>query len=183
MLKRTKSFFVFILPLLILSLLVFWPSFKLHLTGDDYLGLWRYHYYLDGHTTGIWNNLNFFLTDYGPQDTFTAIIHHFFDFQPIYYYLFSYLLRLLAAFSFFPLILSLTNNKNAAYLAILFFAITTTGLETTDWSFNMPSYLAIALMNTFLFVYLKARKSASHCFTYEYLCRNINYDLSCRIYR
>ncbi len=162
MIKRAKYFFLFGFLLLILSLLVFWPSFNLHLTGDDYLGLWRYHYYLDGHTTGSWNNFIFFLTDYGPQDTFTAIIHHFFGFQPAYYFFFSYILRLLAAISFFPLIVLLTKNKTAAYFAMIFFAITTTGLETTDWSFNMPSYLAIALMNFFLFVYLKARDKNSY---------------------
>jgi hypothetical protein len=159
---KIKKFLLFILPIVVLGLLVLWPSFKLDLTGDDYLGLWRYHFYLDGRHGGNWNNLNYFLTDYGPQDTITAIIHSFVGFQARYYYIVSFIFRMLAAFSFFPLIKYLTKNSKAAYLSSLFFAITTTGLEATDWSFNMPSYLAIALLNIFLLTYLKLRNKYSH---------------------
>jgi len=163
---KIKNILFPILFVIVFSLLVLWPSFNLNLTGDDYLGLWRYHYYLDGHITGPndwmnaksnWNNVSFFLTDYGPQDTFTAIIHNFFGFQPQFYYFFSFILRILAACSFFPLIYLLTRNKIGAYFSTLFFAITATGLQTTDWSFNMPSYLAIALMNTFFFTFVKSK--------------------------
>lgn len=173
MTEKAKATVLFVLPIILLALLVLWPSFNLHLTGDDYLGLWRYHYYLDGYTTiphdwmGVktnWNNINYFLTDYGPQDTFTVIIHQLFGFQPQYYYLFSFLLRILAACSFFPLVYLLTKNKIAAYCTSLFFAVTTSGLQTTDWSFNMPSYLAIACMNTFFFVYIKSKLEKSKLF-------------------
>jgi len=168
MTSKAKAFVLFILPIIFVAFLVLWPSFNLHLTGDDYLGLWRYNYYLSGRTTiphdwmGIntnWNNINYFLTDYGPQDTFTAIIHHFFGFQPQYYYFFSFILRVLAACSFFPLIYLLTKNKIAAYCTSLFFAITTAGLQTTDWSFNMPSYLAISIMNMFFLTYIKSKQT------------------------
>lgn len=149
LLQKIKHTLLFFSPLILISLIILWPSFNLHLTGDDYLGLWRYNYYLSCAHGGHWNNFNFFFTDYGPQDTITAIIHNFFGFQPLVYYIVSYIFRLFAALTFYPLVKYITKNRLAAYGSALFFAICATGLETTDWSFNMPSYLAIGFLNLF----------------------------------
>lgn len=145
-LNKSLKFFLIIL----ISLIVLYPSFNLALTGDDYLGLWRYNFYTSGRVGKVWDPISFFLTDYGPQDTFTAIIHYFVGFNSTPYYLFSFLFRLLAAFSFIPLIYYITKNKFAAVFTGLFFSVITTGLETTNWSFNAPSYLAILFLNLFL---------------------------------
>ncbi|MEK7090967.1 MAG: hypothetical protein AAB887_00485 [Patescibacteria group bacterium] len=133
------------------------PSFNLALTGDDYLGLWRYDFYTNGWGGEKLNNLSFFFSDYGPMDTLTATIHHYFGFNHKVYYIFSFLLRLTASLSFLWPVYKLTRNKWASLGSAAFFSITVTGLETTDWSFNMPSYAAIAVMNTLLGVFTITR--------------------------
>ena len=128
------------------SLITLWPSFKLALTGDDLLGLWRLNQKL-GTNISIASHIRYVFTDYGPQDTITFIIHKYFGFNHIYYYLFAFLLRISASLSFIPLIFYITKNRTIAYLCALFFSVTTTGLEVNNWSFNMPSFISIAFIN------------------------------------
>lgn len=146
-----------ILLILVIGTLTLWPSFNLALTGDDYLGLWRYNYYINGVSGEIWNNLSYFLTDYGPMDTLTAIIHNSFGFSHQAYYIIAFLFRVIASLSFVWPVYRLTKNKWSSLFSAGFFLITTTGLEATDWSFNMPSYLAIGLLNCLLGVFLLTR--------------------------
>ena len=143
--------------MLLVGLLTLLPSFNLSLTGDDYLGLWRYDFYVNGVGGEKVSLLDFFLSDYGPQDVLTALIHHYFQFNHQVYYIISFALRLIASLSFLWPVYKLTKNKWAALAASGFFLITVTGLEATDWSFNMPSYVAIAIMNTLLGVFVVSR--------------------------
>jgi hypothetical protein len=144
--------------ILFLSLLVLRPSFNLHLSGDDYQSFWRYREYYTGMIQGNWDDKKIFLTDYGPQDIAMSLIKQQFGYNPQSYYIVSYILRFIASLSFIPLIYSISKNRNAALMSALFFSITLTGLESTDWVFNMPSYLAIAILNIFLLVLLKSRE-------------------------
>ncbi len=139
----------------LLSFIIFSPSFNLHLAGDEYQSLWRYKLYFDGDIAGVWNKFNVFFTDYGPQDTFMSFIYKYASLNPIYYYIASFLLRLIASISVIPLVYRITRNRLASCISALFFAITTTGLESTDWVFNMPVYLAIASFNFFLYSYIE----------------------------
>ncbi|TSC88411.1 MAG: hypothetical protein G01um101416_79 [Microgenomates group bacterium Gr01-1014_16] len=139
------------------------PSFNLALTGDDYLGLWRYNYYLKGLGRGLggekMNNVSYFFTDYGPMDTLTAVIYNFFGFRHQLYYIICFILRVIASLSFLWPVYKLTRNRWASLGVAGFFLITTTGLEATDWSFNMPSYLAIAILNSWIGYFLITKTS------------------------
>ncbi|MEK7616899.1 MAG: hypothetical protein AAB414_02505 [Patescibacteria group bacterium] len=159
MLTTKKSFLLQFASVVILSLLVFYPSFNLALFGDDWLAFWRYAQFLGPKSQGVWNHLTYYLTPYGPQDIIMGILQKVYHFQSTAYYLISYLLRLTAAFSFYPLVLYLTKNKLSGIFAVLFFSVTTIGLDTTNWVFNMPSYITIALLNLFLYFFLKAREN------------------------
>lgn len=139
--------------------LVLRPSFNLALTGDDYLGLWRYNYYINGLGGEKITNLTYFFTDYGPMDTLTAVIYNYFGFRHQIYYIICFLLRVLASLSFLWPVYKLTQNRWASLGAAGFFLITTTGLEATDWSFNMPSYASIAILNTWIGYFLVTRIS------------------------
>lgn len=75
-----------------------------------------------------------------------------------WYYLTSYLLRLGAALSLYPLVFYLTKSKLGSVFAILFFAVTVTGFDTTNWSSNMATYITIALFNLFLYYFIKSRE-------------------------
>ncbi len=74
------------------------------------------------------------------------------------YYITSYVFRLIAAVSFYPIIYYLTKNKLSAFFAILFFSITSVGLDTTNWVFNMPSYITVAFFNLFLYFFFLSRE-------------------------
>lgn len=139
------------------GLITFLPSFNLSLFGDDWLTLHRYATTLGPDSTSNWNHLSYFLTPYGPQDISMGLLQKIFDFNPLYYFSVSFFLRSLATLSLIPITFYLTRSKLATFFAMLFFVVTTTGLETTNWVFNMPTYLSISLFNIFLFFFIKSR--------------------------
>lgn len=153
-----KKHIVFIFLLLIISLAIFSPSFDLAFDGDSYLTLLRYKEIVGLNNSSITKQLNYLLTDYGPQDTMFATLYKIFNFNPVPFYIVSYLFRVLAAFSFYPLIFHLTKKRFPSYFTSLFFVVATAGIETTNWVFNMPSYIAIFLLNFFLLHFLKNNK-------------------------
>lgn len=155
---KIPFFIITIFATIIISLFVFYPSFSLALFGDDWLAFFRFLKYLGPKSSGDFNYLSYFLTCYGPSDMAMGILYKIYDFQSHLYYLTSYFLRILASLSLYPLTLYLTKNKLSALFAVLFFSITTTGLETTVWVFNMPSYLLIAFFNLFLYFFLQLQE-------------------------
>ena len=149
-----------LIPLIIitLSLLAFYPTFNLSLFGDDWMTFWRYLQYLGPSSSRQWNHISYFLTSYGPQDIIMGLLQKVYGFNSFNYQLTSYILRLIASFSLYPVAWYLTKNKLAAFFAVTFFSITAIGLETTDWVFNMPSYIAIIFLNLFFYFYLRLTK-------------------------
>ena len=145
------------------GLITLYPTFKFSLTGDDFLGLWRFQQF---DIKGVSGYLKYFFTDYGPQDLLTNIIHIIFGFKPFYYYLIAFIFRVIAALSFLPLLYLLTKNKFASFLGALFFLISYTGSEVLDWSFNMPSYIAITFMNLFLTIFIIYLNNSSNRLLY-----------------
>ncbi|MBI2085908.1 hypothetical protein HYT74_01045 [Candidatus Daviesbacteria bacterium] len=143
--------------ILVISLFALYPSFNLALFGDDWLAFFRYFQHVGPKSPGAWNHLTYYLTPYGAQDILMGVMQKIFDFQSSWYYLISYVLRIAAAFSFYPLVFYLTKNNIASFFAVLFFSITTIGLDATNWVFNMPSYITIAFFNLCLYFFLKAR--------------------------
>jgi|Napbiome12C3dose_1001474.scaffolds.fasta_scaffold00008_55 hypothetical protein len=156
MLITKKDIYLFSIFFL-LSLILFYPSFSLALFGDDWLTLWRYFTNLGANASSQWNHLSYFFTSYGPQDILMGLLHKVYGYNSGYYYLTSYLLRTLAALSLFPLLYYLTKNKLATFFSIGFFLITPIGIETTNWVFNMPSYIAIIFLNIFLYYFFISR--------------------------
>lgn len=155
---KRSTFFIYLSSLFVLYFFTLLPSFNLALTGDDYLGLWRMNNALTS-PDGKWNYINYFFTDYGPQDYFTFLIHSLFGWNHKTYYIFSFICKILAGLSLIPLVFYFTKSKKSVLLSLGFWAIVTTGLETTDWSFNAPSYLALFFMNFFILLYFKSKKS------------------------
>jgi len=84
-------------------------------------------------------------------------ISKIFGYNGTIYYIFSLSLRMLAAFSLYPLVIYFTKNRFAAFVSTLLFATTYIGLEATNWVFNMNVYLAIALMNFSIYFLLISR--------------------------
>lgn len=159
-------YLIFFLIVIAVSLFAFYPAFGLGLFGDDWLAFWKFMQNLGpGSESRHWNYLSYYLTSYGPQDIIMTFLRNFFGYKSAPYYVTSYILRLAAAFSLYPLVFYLTKNKFATYIAILFFSVTLIGFDTTNWVFNMPSYLGMAFFSLFLFMFLKSREEEG----YKYL--------------
>lgn len=147
--------------ILFVSFLTFLPSFNLALFGDDWLAFFRYAMHVAPKSEGEWINLSYFLTPYGAQDMLMGILRNFFGLESTPYFYVSFIFRMLAAFSLYPITYFLTKSKLASAFAVAFLAVTTTGLDTTNWVFNMPTYITIALFNLFLYFFLKEREGKS----------------------
>src|SRR3990170_1601208 len=158
-LVRSNKQLIVTLLIIFFGLIIFYPSFNIHFDGDSLLTLYRFQHIVgEGRE---FNYFNYFFTDYGPQDSVFAIIYHFYGLNPTPYFVASFIMRIIAAFSFLPLVLFLFKDKILAYLASIFFLVTSTGLETTGWVFNMPSYIAITLFNLYLLSVFKSKEKDS----------------------
>lgn len=142
---------------LLLSFILFLPSFSLALFGDDWLTLWRYFTNLGPNSSEKWNHVSYFFTSYGPQDILMGNLQKIYGYESTYYYLTSYILRILAALSLIPLMSYLTKSRFATLFSVGFFLLTPVGIETTNWVFNMPSYIAIIFLNLFLYYFFTSR--------------------------
>lgn len=142
------------------SLTVFFPTFNLSLYGDDWLVFWRYDsFFPSSQTFNILDYINHFLTRYGSQDILMGFLRSIYAYQSEYYYLTSFIMRVLAAFSLYPITFYLTKNKLAVFFAMLFFSVTTIGLETTEYISHITSYIGLIFFNLFLYYFLKSRET------------------------
>lgn len=144
------------LTIILISYLTLKSSFNLALFGDDWLAFSIYDQLLGPNSSSHWNHLTFFLSPYGSQQLM-AFFRMMWGYDSTYYYMINFAFRMVAAFSFIPLVYYLTKDKFSAYFAVLFFAITVIGLDATNWVFNMTSYITIALFNLFLYLFIKHR--------------------------
>lgn len=158
------SNFVFIFSILAISLFTLYPSFNLALFGDDWLVIYRYVIDVGSISAGFTKHLHEYLSPYGPTQVFMGILEQLYKYNATFYYITSYFLRLFAAFSLFPITFYLTRNKLSAFFAVLFFSVTTTGFDTTNWVFNMTTYISIGFISLFLFFYLRSKEEGKMVF-------------------
>lgn len=145
-----------ILP--IAGFIVFRKSFNLGLYGDDWQHLyilWKdfYVYY-----TKSFFDIRSYLNPYFPASLYLGIIEHFWGYYPPAYFIASFLSRLFANIALYFLSYELTKSKLAAFLTSLIFLVSAAGLQTTDWVFNMNTYMGLGLLTLASVVYLKIRK-------------------------
>jgi len=156
--NKMKLWLLFIVVFLA-GLVVFFPSFKLSLYGDDWLVFWRYSYFYPAdYTPNVWDHISHFMTRYGSQDVLINILKSIFGYQSTYYYITSFIFRMIAAFSLYPVTFYITKNKLAAFFAMLFLSVATIGLETTEYLAHIPSYISLTFFNLFLYYFLRSRE-------------------------
>lgn len=147
------------LSVFLVGLIVFFPTFNLSLYGDDWLVFWRFDSFFPPlKNINLFDFLKHFLTRYGSQDILMGFLRSIFSYHSEYYYITSFVMRMLAAFSLFPIALYFTKDKLASFFAILFFSVTTIGLETTEYVSHITSYIGLSFFNLFLYYFLKSRE-------------------------
>lgn len=157
-----KLWLLFLIVFLV-GLVVFFPTLNLSLYGDDWLVFWRYDsFFPSSQTINALDYLKHFLTRYGSQDILMGFLRSIYGYQSEYYYLTSLIMRILASFSLYPIAFYLTKNKLAAFFAMLFFSVTTIGLETTEYISHITSYIGLSLFNLFLYYFLRSRENGEN---------------------
>lgn len=152
--KLVLSSFYALTAIFVIQLFVFYPTRKLSLFGDDWLAFWRFETIVnsDPYQQG-YNYLTYFLTPYGPQDVTMGIISKLFGYEALPYYIISFLLRFVLVVVVYFTTLKFFKNQLAAFASSAFISITITGLETTNWVFNMPSYLGVTFFVGFIYFF------------------------------
>lgn len=149
-----KNFIWLILLTTIISFIGVGKSLQFGLNGDDWQAL--YFYITTFKDFGSYFDIKNYSTDvsnYTFAHIIMGMIYRLFSFNPFPYYLISIILRVLAAISFYPAVFAATKDKFAAILASIFFASMYAGIETTNWVFNMNTYVSISLFNFFIYLY------------------------------
>lgn len=147
-----------IIPLL--SYILLKKTLNLALYGDDWEQLYNLWLSFDVLKTSSFLDIKSYLSPYWPQYIFLGTIRHFFGYEPTAYFASSMFLRILATISLFFLVKKLTKKSLPAYLATLIFTFSATGLQTTDWVFNMNTYAGVFFLNLSIIFYLKLRDSS-----------------------
>lgn len=158
LIKKTKLFYIFIF-LSILVFITYRKSLSLSLYGDDWLVIAKY-WAGNGSTSGYgyayWDP-RLYISNYGFQN-FTALLYKLITTDPLIYFVLSLLLRALSALGVFIFANKVIGRK-IAFLSASFYATSVVGAETTDWVYNMNTYLGIFVALVGL-SFLILRKSA-----------------------
>jgi hypothetical protein len=118
-------------------------SFNLAIDGDDWLALYRYLITYNS-LSSYFNPANF-STNYDIANILMGVIYSVFGFSPSPYYVISFVFRIVSALSIYIVVIHLNKNKLFALLAAITSICLYAGIETTNWVFNMNSYISIAL--------------------------------------
>lgn len=150
---------------LFLGIIAFWPSFGLSLFGDDWLVLYIYKYQVV-HNSLSPTSIDFrsLLSPYGPTYFLMGIINNYFGLNPVPYFTISLFFRSLATIGIYMLIFKITKNRLSAIASSSFWAISAIGIESTNWVFNMNSYLGIAIFLAVVILIIKYHETSKMAF-------------------
>ena len=141
-----------LLMVLIISVFAFRDSFSLSLFGDDWLVL-----YIFKNQALHWSS---YLSPYGPTYLLMGVIDKFFGLNPFPYFVASLFFRSLAAVFLYALIFFLTRNRLSAFATSSLWAVSEIGIESTNWVFNMNSYLGLSLFLIVVIFLLKYHETS-----------------------
>lgn len=152
---------IFLWLLIGLPLVAAWvmrSSFNLGLYGDDWqhlYNLWRDFF--------VYHRKSFFditsyLNPYWPSYLYLGIINHFWEFYAPAYFIASFLMRIFANIALYFLAFELTKSRLAGFITTVIFLFSAAGLQTTDWVFNMNTYMGLGLLCFAAVFYLKIRE-------------------------
>lgn len=135
--------------LVAIGLILFWPTFRLEIFGDEWEGIWW--------TTSTWLKTGHFNDRIGYKSYELAAILLTFvsgafnlSYSSTQVYVFSFLTRLFAVFCLYYFLTKRKLTKIAVFVGCLLFLITPVGIQTTDWAKNFTSYISLGFFILFL---------------------------------
>lgn len=146
---------VLIIVAILIGIFAFKRSLGLSLFGDDWLHLFIFKYRILTGYLGSPTDIKTYLSPYGPTFLIMGIINNFFGYNPLPYFIFSLVSRSLVCISVYFFIFFITKNRWAGFISAVTWTVSVIGVETTNWVFNMNSYLGIALFLITLIFFIK----------------------------
>lgn len=154
-----KHFLPFVI-IIATSLLALRLSFDLSLFGDDWLQLYIFKFQVIH--SKFWGipipDLRSLLSPYGPTYYLMGTIHKFFGLNPQPYFIASFIFRCIAGILLYVLVFRLSKSRLAAFATGIFWAVSEIGIESTNWVFNMNSYMGLSLFLLALIFYFKYKE-------------------------
>lgn len=149
-----RTYFWLAILITILSLYGLGQTLKFSLNGDDWGALYYYLVrFINFQSYFDFKNYASSLSNYTYAHLIMGFIYNFFAFNPFPYYLTSLTIRILTAISFYPAIYTACKDKLAGILSSIFFACMFIGIQTTNWVFNMNTYISIIFLNLFIYFF------------------------------
>lgn len=149
-----KSYLLFVVLVVILSLVSFYPAFNFAFIVDDWSQLWGVFY--DRSIIDY-----YILTQHANSAYEFLALAPFFKFNPFYYQVVGYLLKILTSFIVSLLTLAITQSRKAAFLAGIIFASSIIGIEafTRISAHNAPLLIISVALGLHFWITAEREKS------------------------
>lgn len=158
-LKSLLFTILFLLLIIFLSWITFKDSFKIALSGDDWLLHYTIWIIFDIQKSASFLDPSTYLCTYCPHYLFLSAIKYLWGYSPFYHYLISLIFRIGVSISLFFLVRKITKQTLPALLSSIFFSVSYIGIQTTDWVFNFTHYGGIIVVCIFFILYFKLKST------------------------
>lgn len=129
--------------------------FYLPLWGDDFQAI-----YINKFEYGGFDLRNYF-HPYGGTFLVMYPLSKLFGMESFPYYLTSFILRVMASISIYFLSLGVSRKPMAGLVASLLFSVGFVGLDSTNWTLKMNTYVGIIFLSAFVYISFQSNRTKS----------------------
>lgn len=157
--NKKYVWFLFLILVVILSFLSFYPAFHFSFIVDDWYQLWGVFY---DHSV-----IERYIKTQHPNSAYEfLILAPFFKFNPFYYQIVGYFLKIIDSVATSLVVFYLTTSRKTAFYAGLIFASSAIGIETFTRISAQNSALLIPTISLGFIFWIQANRQKSFSFKY-----------------
>ncbi len=152
LLRFLKKHFLFLALFVPIMIYTFYPIIKIDFMDWDWLEI-EYPYHII--PSGMPHFMFYLVTPYGTAYALLGLAHLFFGSEMLPYYILNVFLRAVGAFAIYLLATWWSKKKIIGIVAGLFFGVSITGIENTNWVIQFPAYLGPIMLCLSLYFWKK----------------------------
>lgn len=152
--KKTTIFWLFVI-IPVFNYISLNHSLDLTLWADDYLA-----FIINKYEYGDKFSLSNYFHPYGGGFLIMFFLESVVGWESYYYFLVSMILKIFASISIYFMVLEVSRLSLAALIASLIFSTGYIGLETTNWVFNMNTYVGLIFINMFIYTFFRSKRES-----------------------
>lgn len=158
--SKTSTYLIFIISISILCFISFYPAFNFAFIVDDWFQLWGVFY-----DRSI---IDYYILTQHPNSAYEfLVLAPIFNFNPIYYQITGFVLKIITSMSIALLAFTLTRSRKVAFFSALLSASSVIGIETFTRISAHNSALLIPLLCLTMHFWINATDKGG--FNYQYL--------------